>query len=700
MLWAKGGYGAYRRLWSGAVVVLLAVIGAGASAAAAAAEAGAGGASAATQLEAVQAAIAAVRPALVKIDVVAAQYADGREKKSEGTGSGIIITPEGHVVTNHHVAGNAKRIVCTLADRREIEAELVGTDPLSDIAVIKLRPDTAATFATAVFGDSSRLKPGDQVLAMGNPLAFSQSVTMGIVANRQLVMPRDDYWSRVTLEGEDVGSIICWIAHDADIYGGNSGGPLVNLEGEIVGINELRMGLGAAIPSNLAREVAAEIIARGEVTRSWLGLEVQPRLKGQSAQRGVLVNGTIPGSPADQGGMRPGDLLVRLAGHDVNVQFREELVAFNRLVYGLPVGAPAEAVIERDGRQITLRLRTEKRERVEPQEREFKQWGMCARDLSLMAVKEMVLESRDGVLVTSVQPGGPCDAARPAVASRDVVVRVGDTPIRNLDDLEQVTRRITANAERPVPTLVAFVRGPEHYLTVVKVGARPLEDPSREVRKAWLPAAFQVLTRDLAQALGIPGRTGVLVTQVYPETTAQAAGLQAGDVIVALNRERVSAAEPQDLEVLPAMVRQLPIGSTAEVTVLRGGEERTLPVELVASPPLAREMKRYRDDNFEFTVRDLIFFDRAQQRWAQDQQGVVVQEVGQGGWASLGNLMSGDLIVAVDGAPVADVAAMEQAMIVIARRRPEHVVAQVRRGIHYLYVEMRPAWGDSRPASG
>lgn len=643
----------------------------------------------------VAAAIRAVKPALVKIDVVTVDYADGREEKSEISGSGVIITPAGHVITNHHVAGEAKRIVCTLADKQEIEAVLVGTDPLSDIAVIKLTPPTPTTFPVARFGDSSLLRPGDRVLAMGSPYAFSQSVTMGIVANRELVMPRESWLYDITIGGENVGAIVKWIAHDAAIYGGNSGGPLVNVKGEIVGINELRMGLSGAIPSNLAREVAAQLIEQGEVTRSWIGLEVQPRPQDSPLQRGVLVSGAIPGSPAEKAGFRPGDMLVRFAGQEVDVQFREELAPFNQLVFGLPVGSEVAAVVRRGGQQVTLKVRTEKREKVEPKQQELKGWGLCARNLSLMAVKEMGLDSRDGVLVTSVRPGGPADSARPAIAAQDVIVRVGDRPIANLADLAQATHRLTEGTSEPVPALVVFTRSGERCLTVVKVGIQELEDPGREVSKAWLPASYQVLTRDLADALGIPDSTGVRVTRVYPRSTAEKAGLQVGDIIIALNGDSIPAAEPRDTDILPAMIRRLKIGDTAELTLLRDGERLVIPVELAPSPMIAREMKRYRDDNFEFTARDITFFDGVEQRWEQNQKGALTQEVNPGGWAALGRLAVGDLIVEVNDTPITDVEALEAVMKKVAQQRPKSVTLQVKRGIHHLYLELRPAWPES-----
>ena len=189
------------------------------------------------------------------------------------------------IVTNHHVAGRTRAITCTLANREEMPAELVGTDPLSDIAVIQLKPATPRTFPVAAFGDVTKLNVGDRVLALGSPLALSQSVTMGIVSNTEMIMP-GMFWpfNRMTLDGEDVGSIVRWIGHDAAIFGGNSGGPLVNLQGQIVGINEISLGLAGAIPADLAREVAEAIMREGRVKRGWIGLEIQPLLSSSTSE--------------------------------------------------------------------------------------------------------------------------------------------------------------------------------------------------------------------------------------------------------------------------------------------------------------------------------------------------------------------------------------------------------------------------------
>src|SRR5207253_3065498 len=163
--------------------------------------------------------------------------------------------------------------------------------------------------------------------------------------------------------GEDVGSLVRWIGHDADIYPGNSGGPLVNLQGQVIGINEISFGLSGAIPGNLAQIVAQQLISKGKVSRSWLGVEIQPLLK---------------------------------------------------------EGKEVEAVVERDGKEKTLKLTTAEREQIQRQQFEMKQWGITVRDISALAAREMTLKIRDGVIVTSNRPGGPSDNAKPPVQAGDV----------------------------------------------------------------------------------------------------------------------------------------------------------------------------------------------------------------------------------------------------------------------------------------
>jgi serine protease Do len=642
--------------------------------------------------ETIEAAVARVKPSLVRIQVVSTQYYQGREVKYEASGSGVIISKQGHVITNHHVAGHATRIVCILPDNEEVEAELVGTDALADIAVLKIKSDGKREFVPVEFGDSAIVQVGDSVLAMGSPLAMSQSVTLGIISNTKMVMPEAFSTSRFTLDGEDVGSLVRWIGHDADIFPGNSGGPLVNLKGQVIGINEISYGLSGAIPGNLAQNVARQLIDKGSVSRSWLGVEIQPLLKSDKDDRGVLISDIVDDSPAAKAGIQSGDLLVKLAGKNVLVRYAEEIPLLNQMVAGLPVGQEIDAFVVRDGKEKSVKLRTAEREQIERKTFELKQWGITVRDISALAAREMKLKSRDGVLVTSVRPGGPSNDAKPPVESADVLVEINGAPVRNVVQMQQVTDTLTAGKSKPVPTSLAFQRKTEQLLTVVKVGIKEIEDPGLEAQKAWLPVTAQAITRDLAEQLGNAGLSGVRVTQVFTNSSAEKAGVKVGDLLLALDGEPIAASQPGDEEVLNAMVRQYKIGTTATLTVLRGAEKLSLPVELVRSPKLEREMKKYRDEDFEFTVRDMTFFDKVREDWPQERRGALVTEVKDGGWAALGRLNTGDIVVAVDDAPVTDVLSLKVLLKRVAAEKRKSVVLRIERGIHTMYLELEPKW--------
>ena len=640
---------------------------------------------------AIEAALAKVSPSLVRIHVVSYTYEDGREVKREASGSGTIITPDGHVLTNHHVAGRTRAITCTLADRGELPADLVGTDPLSDIAIIKLRPAKPRAFPAARFGDASRLKVGDRVMALGSPLALSQSVTMGIVSNTEMIMP-GLFWpfNRMTLDGEDVGSIVRWIGHDAAIFGGNSGGPLINLAGEIVGVNEISMGLAGAIPSNLAQDVAAALMRDGRVRRSWIGLDVQPILKSSPVERGALVGGTVEGSPAAQAGFMAGDVLVTLDGHEVNVRFAEELPLFNQLVMRLPRGKPVSAIVRRGAVERTLSVIAEERESVEARVHEIPALGITSSNLTTWAAKELRRPDRVGVRVNGVRPGGPADDAKPSLADDDVIVAFEGKPVSDVEALEKQIAWLTSDKKEPVHALVTFERRGERLLTVVEVGRAVLEDPGLEARKAWVPVNVQVVTRDLADKLGLPDPGGVRVTRVLPQERMP--DLQVGDIITAIDGTEVQASQSSDADLFATMIRQYRIGSTVELTIRRDSESRKVAVPLGASPRLPREMKKYEDRDFEFRVRDIAAADRTAAGLPETQSGVLVEAVREGGWAALGHLADGDVILAIDGQTIADVATVQQRMERVAREKPSALVLQVRRGIRTFFVEMQTGW--------
>ncbi len=641
----------------------------------------------------IDAAIAKVKPALVRIRVVSTAYEEGREVKQQSVGSGAIITKDGYLITNHHVAGHATRMFCTLWNREEVEAELIGTDPLTDISILKLRPEKPREFAFVGFGDSSALKVGDSVLAMGSPMALSQSVTLGIISNTEMVMPR--FWgsyARFRLDGEDVGSLVRWIAHDASIYGGNSGGPLVNLKGEIIGINEISFGLSGAIPGNVAKDVGAQLMAKGKITRSWLGIDVQPLFKQMKDDHGILISGVVENSPAERAGLKPGDVLVRLDGAPVDVHFDEELPDFMWRTVSLPVGKAVPAMVKRDGKEISVKLEASERSELFPKQQEIKQWGVTVRNFSELLAKEMKRTNLDGVMVTSVRPGGPSGEAKPPIDSRDVIVEVNGKPVKNTQDLIELTRKVTEGKTEPVPVIAVFEHKASRFLTVVKVGTQDLKDPGLEVTKAWLPLETHVISRDIAKQLGDPSLKGFYVTRVYPDSSAEKAGVKSGDFIVAVDGEKLTASASEHQDELSSLIRQYDVGKTVELSLLRDKAPLKISVELARSPRLQREMKKYRNDEFEFTARDVSFFDAADEQWNSEQCGELVEEVKAGSWAELGSLSAGDLILEVDGRSVANVEGLRKDMEQIAASKKKVVVIKVMRGIHTSYLEFEPNW--------
>jgi serine protease Do len=646
--------------------------------------------------QAIEKAIALIKPSLVRIQVVNVDHYNGREVKREAVGSGVIVTREGHVITNHHVAGKAKQIFCTLSNKEKLEAVLVGTDPLTDIAVIKLQSHDSREFPFAVFGDSSLLKVGDRVLAMGSPLALSQSVTMGIVSNTEVTIPKM-FWpfDRFIVEGEEVGSIVRWIGHDAQIFGGNSGGPLVNLKGDIVGINEIKLGLSGAIPSNLAHDVAKKIIQFGKVTRSWFGLEVQPLLRYSGSDKGVLISGVIDGSPAERAGFMPGDILTSFDGKEIHVRFPEEIPLFNQIIMGVPIGHEIESVVKRQDKEIVLRMISEEREYVQPRTVELKEWGMTARNLSLFNAQEMKRKTSDGVLVTSVRPGGPCSEAKPAIMNNDLIVEINNIPVKNMKTLITLTNELKDDSINFLPVLVAFERKREHHVTVVKlVMKKEIKDQGFEVKKPWLPVSMQVLRKDIAAALGIPGVKGIRITKVYAGRSAEKAGLGVGDIIIGLDGKDLDISYYDTADILHALLRKYEIGSEIDLTVIRQKEKMHVTVELEESPQLPHEMKKYVDNNLDVTVRDIAVIDRINEVWNNEQKGVVVDAVQEGGWASLAHLAVGDLILMVNDKHIQDVNSFEAVMNDMNSKKPRVIVFQVLRGVHNMFIELETSWPE------
>lgn len=644
--------------------------------------------------EAIQRAVDAVYPALVRIHVVYEAGRRGRMEKRRASGSGAIISEDGYIVTNHHVAGRATRIVCRLSNRGEVDAELIGTDPLSDIAVLKLdlssRRDPDAALGVARFGDSDQLAVGDVVLAMGSPAGVSQSVTKGIVANTEMISPG----SGMRLDGENVGELVRWIGHDAVIYGGNSGGPLVNLKGEIIGINEVGIGsLGGAIPSNLAREVVQHLINEGRVPRAWIGVEPQPLLKSMPEARGVMVGSVLPESPAMAAGLQAGDLITEYDGQRVQEsRSQEDLPLFNRKVLSTAIETEVAIIGFRDGTPMTWTVMPVEREPNLAKEGELLEWGLTVRDFTRVSALEQDREDKAGVWVDSVRQGGASAAAKPEIKRDDVILQVDGQSVENVAALRTFTETFVQDLAEPEPVLVTFKRDGQQLAAVVKIG--PELDPSKPARpdKAWLGVETQVLTRDLARAFDLEGKRGVRVTQVYPRSPAAACGLEPGDILLKLDGMVIPARTPSDQELFANLIREYKVGTDALMEGERDGEPLQLTVHLGKEPKPSSDLDSYEDKRFEFTAREMSFAEAVNAKLDSPQDGVRLATVQPAGWVALAGGASGDILLSVEGQKVGSIDRLKEILIELEEQERRHVVFKVKRGIYTEFIEVEPKW--------
>jgi len=391
-----------------------------------------------------------VLPALVNVQPISEVFAGGHKRRRTSVGSGVIFSPKGYAITNYHVAGKAKQVICTLADRERVSAKTVGGDPITDIAVIKLNLAELKGKALprpAELGDSGKLEMGHFVIALGSPLALARSMSFGVVSNpRRYLSPN----FRLPT-GEPTGALNTWIQTDAAINPGNSGGPLVDLNGRVVGINARIIGfannLGFAIPIDVVKDVANQLIAKGRVSRSWIGTEFQSleRLRIPSL-RGVLVRSVVDRSPASAAGIRAGDLILRYDGTPVSARFDEELPAVSRLIADTPIGKKVELLLQRGPRRLTLSLVTEDLGRLLGSDMECADWGFTVKGITDQMVRDQRLKTKEGVFVSGVENGGP--AAVGGLITGDVITTVGGKGVAGLSAFEAIYAEWTKDQKR------------------------------------------------------------------------------------------------------------------------------------------------------------------------------------------------------------------------------------------------------------
>ncbi|GJQ31121.1 MAG: hypothetical protein HBSAPP03_30050 [Phycisphaerae bacterium] len=645
-----------------------------------------------------------VFPALVNIQVISVSYWGGKETKGASTGSGTIISPDGLVVTNQHVVDKGRTFRVTLSDKREVSATLVGEDRMTDLAVLRLNMKDlggAPLPAVATWGDSDALNVGDYVMAMGAPYGLSRSVSLGIVSNTERVFASqsgDDIEDQEFDADTSSDIFTRWLQHDALILPGNSGGPLVNLRGEVVGVNTRGgSGLGFANPSNFARSIAQRLIDSGEVTRSSIGVALKS-IRRTGYTEGVLLNSVDAEGAAARAGLRAGDVLLTMDGEPLRARFPEEIPLVLRAIADKPVGATIRFTYRRGETAGETTVTTDKLLREQGDETALRLLGLAVSEITDRMVKARRLSSRDGAIVMGVRGGGPAATAEPALAMGDVIARFNGRPVRTLRDLVDAYRDIASMDPLPEFITVEFDRAGKNTLTLVKPRPDKKEDPPRELPRAWIGAATQVVLADLAKQIGLNNQTGIRVTRVYPRTLAESAGLKVGDIITGLNGEALTPRGTQDAGMLQRTVRRLQPGQEATLAVIRDATPIEIKITLERTRTTAEEALRDENRDFELSVRELTFFDRDDNRWSDDTQGVFVERVERVGWAGFAGIMPGDVIQRIDDADVSDIASYRKAMQHVATRQPERVTFVILRGLRTQYKFAEPDWKPVTPA--
>ena len=345
--------------------------------------------------------------------------------EQRGVGSGFVMSRDGYILTNNHVVEDADQIKVKLANGKEYEAKVVGRDPKTDLALVKI--DGVSDLHALAMGNSDDLKVGSWVVAVGSPFGLEQTVTAGIVSAKGRVIGSGPYDN--------------FIQTDASINPGNSGGPLINTRGEVVGINTAIVaqgkGIGFAIPINMAKDVAPQLQEKGHVTRGWFGVSIQemnPELAksfGLKENKGALVAEVVPGSPAEKAGIERGDVITEFDGKEVT-----ESKGLPQIVASTPVGKSVAVKLWRNGKGLDRQVKVaEMAESVEIAKTPShnKTLGITVQNLTPEMARKLRLREQTGAVVTRVEPGSP--AADAGIQTGDIIREVNRKPVKDANDV-------------------------------------------------------------------------------------------------------------------------------------------------------------------------------------------------------------------------------------------------------------------------
>jgi serine protease Do len=374
------------------------------------------------------------------------------EPPRRGVGSGVIVDSRGFVLTNHHVIERADEIALTLADGQTFNGLVIGRDPKTDLAVIKIDADEA--LPAAQLGDSDTIKVGQWAVAIGNPFGLGHSLTVGVISG--------------VGRGElGLSTFEDYIQTDASINPGNSGGPLLNIRGEVVGINTainpMGRGIGFAIPINMAKEVMQQLVEHGRVVRGYLGVVIQtmsPELASKfevAENRGVLVGDILRGSPAEVAGLKRGDVIVDFGGRPVH-----RMQELQRLVASTRPGTPVQLTVLRDRQEQLVALEIGEQTDPEPKaEPAGSRFGLTLDAVTKELVKQFNLRTDEGVVITNIETGSA--GARDGLRKGDVIMEIERIPVTNMDTFKNVVSKLNPSDH----VLLLILREERSFYTIL-----------------------------------------------------------------------------------------------------------------------------------------------------------------------------------------------------------------------------------------
>lgn len=403
-----------------------------------------------------------LKPSVVHIEVIK----KSNDQRYESLGSGLIIDPDGYILTNEHVIDNHIEVMVTLESNLEYRAEVVGADKLTDLALIKIAPPEDIDLRVAELGDSDSVQVGEWVIAVGNPYGFDRSVSFGIVSGKGRVL---NVPSLTPLLND-------FIQTDAAIAPGSSGGPLVNLRGQVIGINSRGLGRtqGFTIPINIAIEVKDKLLATGKIDRGWLGIVTQPVNRSYAKYlenpdlEGILISDVLENSPAMKAGLKPGDVLLEFGDNKLSAEKNEDLNKFTLAVSQAVAGEKKKIRIYRDGKIRSITAKIGEKPKVKPDKLESN-LGFTVKEVTEDMYRSYLLESREGVYVSYVEVGNV--AAKGYLKEGDVISAVNNKKVSDFKSFTSIMKNIDENENF---ILFNVVRGKSNRFVLLDKSSVPL----------------------------------------------------------------------------------------------------------------------------------------------------------------------------------------------------------------------------------